>query len=401
MPRPILIVVGLAMIVAAFVVSGWMLKRSLRNSDDPARLLFKWILTGLIAGFLICIGLGIGPDTYGAVAIPFAAVAAGVALTYVWAPSIGALVARPFTSMFDGGNEEPDARPLYSIAESRRKQGKYQEAIHEIQSQLARFPTDVTGQMMLAEIQAVHLNDLAAADLTIQRFCHQPGHAPKNSADALTRLADWHLKYAQDTEAARQALEQILERFPDTDLAQAAAQRLAHLGTTGQQVAALDRTAIPLPEGVPYAEWKEHLEKVAPPAADPDEAAGQLINHLEQHPLDAEVRERLAIIYATQFQRLDLATIELEQMIRHPNQPPRQLARWLNLLADFQIAPGNDAGAAAQTLQRIIDLFPTQAAADLARQRMSRLKLELKKNEKSQVVKLGSYDPYPGKRKED
>ena len=401
MPRPILIAVGLAMILGAFIGFGWMLKRSLRSSDDPARLLFKWILTGLLAGFLIFTALGVGPDSVGAVAIPFVALAAGIALTFIWAPSLGAMLAKPLTSMFDGGNEEPDAKPLYSIAESRRMQGKYTEAIREIQNQLARFPTDVIGQLMIAEIQAVNLNDLAAADLAIQRLCHQPGHAPKNIAYALTQLADWHLKYAQDTEAARQALEKIVERFPATDLGQAAAQRLAHLGTTAQQVAALDRTVIPLPEGVPYAAWKEHLEKVAPPAADPDEAAGQLINHLEQHPLDAETRERLAIIYATQSQRLDLATIELEQMIRHPNQPPRQLVHWLNLLADFQITPGNDAGAAAQTLQRIIDLFPTQAAADLARQRMSRLKLELRKNEKSQVVKLGSYDPYPGKRKED
>ena len=401
MPRPVLIAVGLAMILAAFGGFGWVLKRSLRSSDDPARLLFKWILTGLVAVFLIFTALGVGPDSVGAVAIPFVALAAGIALTFIWAPSLGAMLARPLTSMFDGGNEEPDAKPLYSIAESRRMQGKYTEAIREIQNQLARFPTDVIGQLMIAEIQAVNLNDLAAADLAIQRLCHQPGHAPKNIAYALTQLADWHLKYAQDTESARQALEKIIERFPATDLGQAAAQRLAHLGTNSPQVAALDRTAIPLPEGVPYAQWKEHLDQVAPPVADPDERAGALINHLEMHPLDCEAREELAVIYAKDFQRLDLATAELEQILRHPNQPPKQIVHWLNLLADFQITPGNDADGAAQSLQRIIDLFPTLAAAAVARQRMSRLNLELRKNVKSQVVKLGSYDPYPGKKKED
>lgn len=401
MPRPILIVVGLGMIVSAFVVFGWMVRRSMRMSDDPARLLFKWILTGLVAGFLIFIGLGIGPDNSGAAVIPFVALAAGVMLSIIWAPSIGALLAKPFTSMFDGGNEEPDAKPLYSTAQARRKQGKFTEAIHEVQNQLTRFPTDVIGQLLIAEIQAVNLNDLTSADITIQRLCNQPGHAPKNIAFALTQFADWQLKYAQDTEAARQSLGKIIERFPATDLAQAAAQRLAHLGTNAQLAASHDRTPIPLPEGVPYAEWKEHLEKVAPAEQDPDDRAGELINHLEQHPLDGEAREKLAIIYADHFQRLDLATVELEQLIRHPNQPPKLVVHWLNLLADFQIRLGNDAAAAAQTLQRIIELYPAQAAANMARQRLSHLKLELKRNEKSQVVKLGSYDEYPGRKKAD
>ena len=91
----------------------------------------------------------------------------------------------------------------------------------------------------------------------------------------------------------------------------------------------------------------------------------------------------------------------MEQLIRHPNQPPKLVVQWLNLLADFQIKLGNDAEAAAQTLQRIIELYPTQAAADMARQRLSHLKLELKRNEKSQVVKLGSYGEYPGRKKAD
>ena len=401
MPRPILIVVGLGMIVSAFVVFGWMVRRSMRMSDDPARLLFKWILTGLVAAFLIFIGLGLGPDKTEFVVVPFAAVVAGIMLSFIWAPSIGALLAKPFTSLFDGGGQEPEAKPLYSTAQARRKQGKFNEAIHEIQNQLARFPTDVIGQLMIAEIQAVNLNDLPSADITIQQLCNQPGHAPKNVAFALTQLADWQLKYSQDTEAARQSLEKIIERFPATDLAQAAAQRLAHLGDNAQLAASLDRTPILLPEGVPFAEWKEHLEKVAPVEQNPDDLAGELINHLEQHPLDGEAREKLAIIYADHFQRLDLATVEMEQLIRHPNQPPKLVVQWLNLLADFQIKLGNDAEAAAQTLQRIIELYPTQAAANMARQRLSHLKLELKRNEKSQVVKLGSYDEYPGRKKAD
>ena len=48
--------------------------------------------------------------------------------------------------------------------------------------------------------------------------------------------------------------------------------------------------------------------------------------------------------------------------------------------------------AVRQTLQRIMDLFPDFAAARLAQQRIEHLRLELKGKEKSQAVKLGSYE---------
>ena len=44
------------------------------------------------------------------------------------------------------------------------------------------------------------------------------------------------------------------------------------------------------------------------------------------------------------------------------------------------------------TLQRVIDRFPELAAAQMAQQRIDLLRLELKGKEKSQVVKLGSYE---------
>ena len=124
----------------------------------------------------------------------------------------------------------------------------------------------------------------------------------------------------------------------------------------------------------------------------PAEVAGQLAKHLEQHPLDNEAREKLAMIYADHYQRLDLAADQLEQLITAPNQPGREVARWLNVLADLQLKHGADYDTIRQTLQRVIDLFPELAAAQLAQQRIELLRLELKGKEKSQVVKLGSYE---------
>ena len=121
----------------------------------------------------------------------------------VWRRNIASLVANPLGSLFDGGDVPVEPQPFYSIAESKRKLGRYTEAVAEIRKQLERFPTDYTGQLMLAEIQAQNRNDLPGAELTVHRLCEQPGHAPRNVVHALTTLADWQVKYNLDPAAAR------------------------------------------------------------------------------------------------------------------------------------------------------------------------------------------------------
>jgi len=64
----------------------------------------------------------------------------------------------------------------------------------------------------------------------------------------------------------------------------------------------------------------------------------------------------------------------------------------LNLLADLQIRHGGGYDAASQTLNQIIERYPNQAAADVARNRIDLLKLELKAKEGPRSVKLGSYE---------
>src|SRR5207244_2627858 len=119
------------------------------------------------------------------------------------------------TGLFDGGSLAPEPRPLYSVAQSRQKQGKYLEAVAEIRKQLERFPTDLEGHLLLAQIQAEDLKDMPAAEITIQRLCAQPGHAPKNIAFALYSLADWYLAIGHDQDRARLAFEQIVGSYPD------------------------------------------------------------------------------------------------------------------------------------------------------------------------------------------
>ncbi len=381
-----------ATIAALAIVTGWVVVHSLRKSEDPARTLFKWIFTGLVAGFMAwrvppLMDQG-GMAAFSGISLTLVC---GLALAFTWRHSIGALIAKPFMSLYDGGDVPPEPRPAYSVALSRQKQGRYLEAVTEIRKQLDRFPTDFEGMMLLAQIQAENLKDLPAAELTIQRLCSQPGHAPQNITFALYSMADWHLKYSQDRDAARRNLEQVIGLLPDTEFSLTAAQRIAHLGTAEMLLSSHDLKKFVVPEGVRNLGLLKEPPQTKP-EADPKELAAEYVRHLTKHPQDTEVRENLAIIYADHYGRLDLATDQLEQMIQQPAQPAKLVARWLNLLADLQIRHGAGYEAVKETLQRIVDRDPSLAPAEMARHRLALLKLELKANEKSQAVKLGSYE---------
>lgn len=373
--------------------AGWWFVRSLKRSDDPARFLFKWLLTLLATGGLIGFIKWIGYNVAGAFAVPFACVAYGVIMSFLWAPHIARALARPLTSMYDGGDEEADPEPFYSVAHAKIKQGHYQEAAFAIKEQLLRFPNDFYGQSLLAQLQAEHLNDLPGAQLTIERLAAQPGQPRKRIAFAFGQLADWHLKMAQDVEAARQAFEQVIGLFPDTEEAQWAYQRIAHLSTTKQLLEAHDRPVIRVPHGIENLGLRADAASVVKkPVEDPAATAADLVKHLDQYPFDLQAREELACLYAAFYHRLDLALDQMEQIVQAPHQPSKAVVHCLNVIANLQVRYGADEAAARQTLQRIIDLNPDLPAAELARQRLARLHLEMRVHEPGQVVKMGDYE---------
>lgn len=398
--RTLIIVLDFVALAVAAGAVGWFLFRCLKRSDDPPRLIFRWVLTVLVVGFLIkVVGPMTGSESLEAVyGVPLAA-ACAIALTIIWRQNIAELIARPFSNLYDGGATEPIPQPAYSIARSLQKKGHYLEAVLELHKQLERFPADVEGQMLLAQIQAEDLKDMPAAELTIERFCAQSGHAPQNIVFALYSLADWHLKVARDREAARRDLEKIIALLPKSEFALGAANRIAHLSPEEMLLAQHDRRKLAVTKGPQSIGLLRGREPVGPAEADPEQVAAECVRHLEQHPLDTEARERLAVIYADHYGRLDLAAGELEQMIGQPNQPAKQVVHWLNLLADLQIRGGAGLEAARQTLQRIVDRDPNAAAAEIARNRLGLLKLELKAKDKSQAVKLGSYEQNIGLRR--
>jgi hypothetical protein len=285
--------------------------------------------------------------------------------------------------MFDGGGERMKPEPLYSIAEAKRKQGKIHEAMWEIQAQLEKFPGDFRLEMLLAEIQAENANDLPGAEATIRRICSRK-HPPQRIAGALTALADWYLRFNQDVDAARAAFQEIMERFPETELSQNAENRIAHLTDAATLLEAREPRTIKLTV----------MEETGPPKARPEvetdamAEAERLSRHLTEFPHDNEAREELAKLYADRFGKLNLAAEQIEHLVALPNQSPRHIARWLNLLADLQIRCTGDTSLAAETVQRIVDRFPGTAFGEAARQRLQTVVLEKKRYEQTSAVPM-------------
>jgi hypothetical protein len=180
--------------------------------------------------------------------------------------------------------------------------------------------------------------------------------------------------------------------LPDTEQAQLALQRIAHLTPETMLAERQERPRIPVVVRAQNVGLMGQMPDIRPQEADPATTAAGYVKHLEEFPHDSEAREKLALLYANHYQRLDLATDQLEQLIACPGQPPKQVVHCLNLLADLQITMSADVAAARATLQRIIDLYPKTDAAENALNRMAYLKLELRQKQQSQVVKLGSYE---------
>ena len=114
------------------------------------------------------------------------------------------------------------------------------------------------------------------------------------------------------------------------------------------------------------------------------------------HPLDAEARERLGLLYATRMGRLDWAMGEFEKLLNQPNHSPKQVARWFHQLADLQVRCGGSEAGARLALQRVMELFPDTALAAQAKTRLEHLKLEMRYQERGATVKPGAEDVTPG-----
>jgi TolA-binding protein len=401
----LLVVCGLIGLAVYFIV---------KKDHDPAKVIFKFLssvllvvgVTLFVAARIARLTEGLTFDNLGTALLMMGAiVVAALILTVTWTPHLSDFLVSPLTSIFDGGNEPPERKPMYSIAMTKRNRGKPREAVEEIRRQLEQFPNDFEGVMMLARIQAEDLADLSGAENTLNHFSEWPAAPVKQVAAAYTQMADWHLKSA-DAESARAALQKIIARFPDSESALQAELRIAHLSEAEKMMLAKhDRQDMAVPEGAHNVGLLDSTEFLKPQEVEPGKLAAAHVKHLAEHPNDTEVREKLALIYAKDFKRLDLATMELAQLINEPKHKPKQVAHWLNMLANFQVELGADMPAVRATLGKIIEQFPNLPVADLAQRRLARLENEFKGLRQSASVKMGTYEQniglkYGGPRKQ-
>src|SRR5579862_6458170 len=154
---PLLIAVGCVL---------WVMWRWLKASDEPGILLVRWAVTVVVMGFVFVNAVR-ARDEFSKIAALLVGCVGGVVMVLVWRQKFCDYVGDMFASLYDGGNQQVDPTPFYSIAQAKRKKGLYQEALAEVHKQLERFPTDFGGWMLLAEIQAEDLKDLASAQETI------------------------------------------------------------------------------------------------------------------------------------------------------------------------------------------------------------------------------------------
>ena len=394
--QTIQIIRGTIVLVAFTASVIFFLYRWLKGSRDRAVLLFRWVLTAIALyefsrGAISSRNAFQNGDATAVFGVIYALIA-GIFLAIVWVPAFVSFISLKIGSIYTGGDLEVDPAPFYSIFQAKRAKGLYHEALAEVRRQLDKFPNDFEGQLLLAELQAENLDDLPGAELTIQRLCAQPGHSPVNIAEALNRLADWHLRRMKDRDAAVAVLRRIPEMFPGSEQALIASQRIGRLSNVDAARVVEGHAAIHVAKGVENLGLTTEQSHLKQAETDPTQVAEDYVKHLVEHPLDTHAREKLALIYAQHYHRLDLALDQLEQLVQQPNHPPKNVIHWLNLMADLQIQETAQPDKVRETLQRIVDLYPDMAAAETARRRMSTLNLEFRGQSARRKVQLGTYE---------
>src|SRR6266404_2296489 len=113
----------IVVIVALGGSFGWLMIHTIRRAEEPQRMVFKWIVTIIVACLMYwhafpLAGQG-GMAAFSGVSL---AMFYGLIMAFTWRHNLGGLIAKPFSSLYDGGNLQIEPRPMYSIAQSKVKQ---------------------------------------------------------------------------------------------------------------------------------------------------------------------------------------------------------------------------------------------------------------------------------------
>ena len=223
--------------------------------------------------------------------------------------------------------------------------------------------------MMLAELYANHFNNLVEAEQTVLDLCAQPATAAPQVAVALHRLADWHLKLAQNPDAARRALLVILERFPGTHLAHMAQLRIDQLPASAAELREQKiARPIPLPALGDHMDEPVSTEPINRAQAAKD--ANALVEQLQQNPNNITAREKLARVFTERLDKPRLGIEQLELLLGISDRSDAERAAWLGLIAAWYLKYLHDTENGRKTLERLVREYPSTIQAFAARRRL-------------------------------
>lgn len=311
-----------------------------------------------------------------------AGMSCALALGVIWRDELIGVIGNVFGGIYE--DKTPlEPKPYYAQAEAKRMAGNFPGAIADVRAELEKFPDDFDGRMRLAALLAEHSEDLPGAIAVIEDTLRLKKITTSQIAYALNTAADWHLKFARDTESARLAVERITTMLAGTDAALHAQQRLANFMTPEMLTREDNRQPIAIPE------YERKIGKrrkfVAAEKPDINAEERRLRERLAKRANDWMAREELARLYVEQFEFFERGLQELEILITTPGQPKLEVVRWLHQKADWQVKLFNDVEAGRATLKRIQELFPNSAVAHRAEVAMMHLqsvsKFEKKKTE--------------------
>jgi tetratricopeptide (TPR) repeat protein len=267
--------------------------------------------------------------------------------------------------------------PEYGRAIANMQFGNYKAAEQSVLEQLELNQTDFDGWIMLAELYALHFNDLPAADRTIHEICDEPKATVSQIAVALHKMADWYLKVGQDPVAARRSLEEISRRLPRTHLDRMARVRANQLPRTkAEYLKQQEVKRVRLPQ---ISDGIDNASSQAPTQAEREIAAAQanqLVEKLKLNPNDIAAREKLAQLLAEQLSKAPMALEQMELLLALPGIERHKTAEWLNRMAVWQIRFQHDETAAEALLERVTRLCPDSKEAFTAQRRLNLMRRE-------------------------
>ena len=377
-----------------FLACGVFLAHRMSKRDDgqmfdmPGRIVVTLGVVGIMWGALRTMS---GGGVVGGVVLMMLVIPSGVIMAFVWLPTLVEGALSGLTGAMTGGDQEVEAKPFYFRALAKRSQGRFSEALVEIDTEMLKFPGNLEGLLLKAEIQADDLKDLRAAEALLREAIATPDRTQAERLTAQFRLADLLLHRLEDVPAGREVLERILEDNPDTEAAQTARQHLAHL-PGASEAPTRERKKLVVVHHETSLGLTEDLGANTLLPENWTARAQEWVKHLEEHPNDWEAREKLATVYADGFQRIPLAIDQIRLLIDQPGQPPKRVVGWLNRIADLELRSPEGGEAAREALEEIRSRYPESPWSEQATLRLAILGKSQRAKAGSPTLKIGVYE---------